>query len=409
MTAFSQIGAQQLMIGAAATKTTGAISAMNDGEIGIFTPSGVRVTEATAATIKEFIIVKKTASGGIPLVSSPIKKANIKSAARKVYVTSTEQLSFIGYNSTLNTGSFDVINDNDYHIRISLRSGRTSNHGGLYMKHGFYTSDTSATQAEVSLNLFQALVAEFSKEPDRVIQFSRINSAASTGTLAETYSPVYGSKYVNASAASTVTAGDYVRFGTTDADPIYKVITVSGTVITLDTPYQGTTAVAVATDYITVATADAASFGIKMQGLALPYVTGKLAQDLQVNIFDVTLENFGSTLYTIQTAATPGNGTEKQVKELEFFCQGNEGDYFRMGEPNLFPSRHEATGNYDLIHIVAENQRNDSIVSGATRQHYTLAIPQTAPNYAIAATADDITDVLEVLSFGSTTGALAVT
>src|SRR6218665_481297 len=394
MTAFSQIGAQQLMIGAQATKTTGNISSMNDGEIGIFTPAGTRVTEATAATIKEFIIVKKTASGGVPLVSSPIKKANIKVANRRLYTASTEQLSFIGYNSTLNTGAIDVINANDYHIRLSLRQGRTSNHGGLYLKHAFYTSDTSATQAEISLNLFQDLVAEFSREPDRIAVFSRINGATSTGTIVETYSPVYGSKYVNASAASTLVAGDYIRFGTTTADAVYRVVTVSGTVIMLDTPFQGTTAVASSVDYIAAATALGDDFGIKIQGLASPYRVGRLAQDLQVNTIDITLEGFGTTLYSLTTSATPGNGTEKQVKELEFFCQGNEGDYFRMGEPNIFTPRAEATGNYDLIDIVVENLKTDSIVVGAARQHYTLAIPQTAPNYAVAGTADDITDVL---------------
>ena len=80
----------------------------------------------------------------------------------------------------------------------------------------------------------------------------------------------------------------------------------------------------------------------------------------------------------------------------------------RMGEPNIFDARTEASGDYEFIDLMVEDTMTTSIVSGPIKKRYTLAIPETTPNYAIAGTADDITDVLEVLAFGTATGALAL-
>jgi hypothetical protein len=432
MATFSQKDIQLLFIGAAATKTTGGISAMNDGEIGIFTPAGARVTEATAATIDKFIIVKKTANSGVPLVSGIINKNNIKLATRKVYTAATEEVVNLGYNGS--AGAIEAINDNHYHIRISLRQGRTSNHGGLYLKHAFYESDLNATQAEIASTLVANIRAEFSKEPDPILKAEALcNDAGAAITVAAgadlTFlSFVNGSKYVTGIIGSggspalgtdeildNITVGDYLRVGTATTAPVYLVVAnTPGTAttpafLTLNSAYVGTsTDIAYgSTEVITAANAATANFGIKLTGIAQAYKVGKLDQDLQPNIFDVTLENFGTTQNVVTTMATAGNGTEKQIKALEFFAQGNEGDFLRMGEPLTFDRRVEASGNYDLIDIVTQEIYADSIVAGPINKVYTLAIPASAPDYAIAATADDITDVLEILA-GTATDALAV-
>lgn len=407
MATFSQSDIQLLFIGAAATKTTTTISAMNDGEIGIFTPAGTMLTESTAATADSFIIVKKTANGGIPLVSNIIKKADIKSAKRVVYTAAVQQVTNVGYNGT--SGSIDVVNNNDYHVRVSLRQGRTSNHGGLYLKHGFYSSDSSATQYEIAEGLFKNLVNEFSKEANKPVKVTMLSDDAGVAIGgSETLTANYGSKYVVSSGTShALVAGDVVRIaGTATTVPVYTVESVSGANIKLTVPYQGTSGATLAAEELTALTG---AFGLVLTGQAAPHKTGKLHNDLSPNIFDVSLEEFGTTTLANSANAIAGNGTEKQVKELEWFLQGNEGEYFRMGEPNLFDKRTEASGNYDLIVLSIVQNYQGSIVSGPIKTSYMLAIPETAPNYAIAATSDDITDVLEVLAFGSATGALAVT
>lgn len=414
MATFSQKDISLLYVGAAATKTTGDIDGMNDGEIGIFTPAGTRITEATAATEDEFIVVKKTANGGIPLVSGVINKNDISSCTLATYTAATDKVVNIGYDGT--SGSIDATNDNDYHVRINMREGRTSNHGGLYVKHGYYKSDASATQEEIASNLHISLVAEFSKEPTQKVLTEILcdeAGAAITGTTT-ILGVINGSRYAALDGTITnVVAGDYVRIGgTATTDPVYKVEEVtSGSSIKLEVPYQGATSTSLAianVEVITAAQAAAAEFGIQLTAVEPNTVVGKLHGDLDPVNFDVTLTGFGTTPNVVGTASTPGIGTEKQVAELEWFCQGNEGDFYRIGEPNLFASRTEVSGNYDLITLVTKENYQGSIVSGPINKSLILAIPETAPNYAVTGTTDDITDVLEVLAFGSANGNLAV-
>lgn len=405
MANFAQKDIQLLMIGQAATKTTGGISTLNDGEIGIFTPAGVRVTEATAATIKKFIIVKKTPNGGVNLVSSPIDKSTITSIGKAAFVASADQVTNIGYNGT--NGSIIVTNDNKYHIRFNFVQGRTSNHGGLYIKHAFYTSDTSATQFEIAHNLLKAASVEFSKEADKLVKSEMLSDDAGAALGgAATLTVTNGSKYVVASSgAHGLVPGDAVRIGgTATTDPVYVVDTVSTTQIKLTTIYQGVSAAGVAGEELTALTG---AFGLKLTGIPQPSRTGKLHGDLSPLIFDITLEGFGGTTFST-TASTAGNGNQKQVRELEFFLQGNEGDFLRVGEPNIFDRRTEATGTYNFIEIRIQELAKNSIVTGPINKHYTLALPVTTPNYAVTGTADDITDVLEVLVYGATNGTLTL-
>jgi hypothetical protein len=323
MSAFSQKDIQLLFVGGNAAATTGAISAMNDGEIGIFTPAGVRVTEATAATVDKFMIVKKTPNGGVPLVSPVVNKKDIKRIYRKVYVPSAEQVSTIGYDGT--NGAIESINDNEYHVRVSLRQGYISNHGGLYLKHGFYKSDISATQYEVASGLLLDLVTNFSKEAEKVIMFEMLLNAAGVAT-AGTTAVVKGSKTIIASVPADYQVGGAVRLGTTTSAATYKVVSIVGNVVTLETRVTAATqtfAIGAARG-ITAANAAAATCGVRATGIASIHVTGKLHGDLMPNIFDISLENFGSTPNVLVTNASAGNGTEKQLKELEWFCQGNE-------------------------------------------------------------------------------------
>jgi len=65
-------------------------------------------------------------------------------------------------------------------------------------------------------------------------------------------------------------------------------------------------------------------------------------------------------------------------------------------------------GGYDLITLQFDTKNVVAFEQPVSPQSIVLALPATAPNYAIAGTADDITDVLEVLAFGSATGDLAI-
>jgi len=76
-----------------------------------------------------------------------------------------------------------------------------------------------------------------------------------------------------------------------------------------------------------------------------------------------------------------------------------------MGEPNIFGYTSMASDiTYRTITIEFQDGRTDSMGYVNTPKVVTLAIPSaTVPNYAVTGTADDITDVLEVLLYGATT------
>lgn len=406
MATFNQKDFQKLFVGGTATKTTGKISAMNSGEIGIFTPAGARVTEATAATVEKFIIVKKRGTTETPLVSGIISKTSILNAIRKSYTAAVDQVTTVGYNGT--SGSITASNNTAYHLRINLRQGLTSNHGGLYLKHAFYNSDSSATEYEIASNLYKGVVNEFSREADKVVKATMLCNNAGTATTG-TVSVVTGSKYCTTTVPADFEIGGLLRLGTATTSSVYKILNIVGTVITLDTPVQETSATyaIAAAEFISASDATAASYGIKLTAVPGVYRVGKLENDLQAELFDVTLAGFGVTPVTTVAGYT-GSGTEKQVKSMEWFLQGNEGDFMRKGEPNIFEQRAEASGNYHLIDLQVQELYNDSMVTNPINKVYTLAIPSPAPNYAISGTADDITDVLEVLVFGAANGNLAV-
>jgi hypothetical protein len=279
MATFSQNDVLTLFVGAAATKTTGAPSTLNDGEIGLFTPAGTRLTEANAATNDEFVIMRGVGAGEIIQVSGIINKNDIVDATANVqaYSAATSKVVSIGYNGT--SGSIDAQNDTDYMVRVNMREGRTSNHGGVYVKHGYYSADSSATQEEIVAGLHLSLVNEFSKEPGDPVLVEAFCDAAGTAISSDssdTIVGVAGSRYLvftDTSADNTfvaTSAGDWIRIGTATTDEVYKIkvgVGVGGGTMELETPLQSAvniTNAATGAEYITNAQAAAGNLGLTL-------------------------------------------------------------------------------------------------------------------------------------------------
>jgi len=418
MSTFAQNHVQQLFVGGTAAKTaSGTLSDANAGEICILSPQGQILTEATALTADAFKIGINR--GGEPdVVSDIIEKAKVKHFGLKTYTAATEQLDYIGYNGT--TGSIEVNNNALYYVRLYMEDlHNRSSSDGKRVKFGTYKSTSSATQESIATGVTKSLIFNFDREAEDQIKFERVCDEAGVGAAgASTVTVTKGSKILEVDAAVTsLVAGDYLRIGGTGTtSPVFKVTEIVGTTaVKIDVPFQGDSAVVAIANVERIAAADAisAEFGIKLTGLPLDFKLGKIKYkksrwETQLD----TTEGFNATPITRSAAATPGTGVVEIVKELEWFTQGNEGEFFRMGEPNIFDARQDAVstvagGGYDLIDILFVNDEVlgiGSLVSAS--KHVTLAIPATAPAYATGA--DDITDVLEVLLAGSADGSLAV-
>lgn len=419
MPAFSQRDITLLFVGKTpVAKTTGAISTLNDGEIGLFTPSGTRLTEANAATATEFIIVQ--GRGSAPAVhSGTIVKADLVAAAckRKVYVAPVEQVDYIGFNGT--SGAIEVIDDNLYYIRLNLDQSRTSNHGGQYIKYGAYRSPlTGTTQGTVAYSLVNSIIGNFSRERDQLIKAERVHNNAGSATTAATgtLTAALGSKYVAATGATITTdfqVGSLVRFGTAVTDPVYKIVTVTDNGATgeleLDVPYQGTsgTFAAGAAEFITPALEAAGDYGIKLTGVEQTWSLPGL--HYKKTIWKTLIDDFGTTTVTNSVAGNPGNGTYEQMAELEWFTQGNEGDPYRNSLPGVITPRAVVSDQgYDQINLRVVSKDFYPVGHTSAYKEYHLVIPNTTPAFADGGTADDITDVLEVLVFGTANGNFAI-
>jgi hypothetical protein len=408
-----------------ANVTTSALNSTfiaNTGEIGIFTPDGRRMTEALAATEKQFVIAQARGAAGEPklLVSEVIDKAKIKSIKSKLYAAAAQQVDYIGYNGT--SGSIEVNANELYYIELYLEEYITSSHDGRYIKHGQFNSNSSSTQVSIANGLVASLVNNFSREPKQLIKFERVTSSTVTGATTGTLAVVNGSKYVTAATDidnGGAVAGDYLVI----SGVAYKIITInvgSAQVAELDIPYQGTTNTAIAdasVGFITAANAAAGDWGLKLTGVAQPWSLEKKFDKVVRWTANLSDDAFGATVVTNSVGASEGTGTYKQVAELERFCQRNSNDHYRIGQPNLFDPRQDAAQltaaqgvGYDVIQIVYEQEEVVGFVGNISPKIFTIATPAadggvaTVNGYNATATGNDITDVLEVLAFGATTG-----
>lgn len=418
MTTFSQNDYQSLLVGksGASLKDAATVNALADGEIGIFTPAGVKLTEAAAASTDRFILAVGRGTGVAPLQTPVINKNKVTSKGKKVTVAATEQVDYIGYNTS--SGAIEVNNSSIYRVRLDIKEAITQNHGGVYVKDMVYKSDASATQVEIANGLIASAIANFSREADKAIKFERVTSSTVTAATTGTLAVVNGSKYVtaatdidNSATTPTMVVGDYLVI----SGIAYKVVGVNvggAQVAELDIPYQGATDAAIAdasVGFITAANAAAGNWGIKMTGVELGFTVGKLSYRKMRWVTTLNTDAFGATPITKSATATLGSGVYEQIAELEWFVNGNNGEFLRMGEPNLF-SRVSLVADepYDLITINFYDERVDTLNHVTSPKVVTLAIPNATPGYAVSGTTDDITDVLEVLLYGAAGGELAI-
>jgi len=394
MSARQQTNVQYLALGDAAALSAGGIDTLNEGEIGVFTPQGVRITGANAAGIEKFIVV--TDRGTEPnLVSDVIETAKIKTAVSKDTVAAVEQKDVIGFNGT--SGAIEEINDNLYMVAMYIQEYLTSNTDGRYIKHFQYKSDLDTTQDEVAIGLVGSAVRNFSREAEDYMDFKALCSDAGAATTVE-FSVAKGSNTAVFAAAPTVAIGDFIRFGTALTDNVYEVKKVVGNNVTLDrcvTDATQTFAVGAAQE-IAAAAGAAADWGIVAEGKPLSFRIGK--EFYKKVRWEYTLTDFGSTNSQREAVANDGVGVYEQIAELEWFLQGHEGEYFRMGEPAIYDARRDVKKtSYNQIDLLFSNDEVVGFQPNVSPKHLTIAVPIAGADYATDGT-DGVAAVLSLIT-----------
>ena len=405
MATFTEKDKTTLFVGKHTAITTGDISTLNDGEIGIFNKAKTgRLLEAT--TDKSFTIVEGKGSG-TPFTSDTINVSDVTKVSVRTAQAAVEKTDFIGWNGT--SGAIEVINSNLYFIRLHIdQSITTSQGGGILVKHGQYKSDATATQKEICQGLYDSLVNNFSREAKPYIAFGRTNSGTVATSVSGDLTVKYGSKFITAATdidqGAEGDVGDYLSID----GVVYKIVSKSGQTATVDVPYTGVSGTVAdgLCGIIAAADADAGAWGIKLEGKALKFSVGKM--NYKKANWKTTIQNFGTTTVTESAGAYPGSGTYEQAAELEFFYKGNDGEYFRKGAPVIFdrPIATVPSSTYHTVTIeVAQN--GGTTTRNKRSKTYMLLIPvaivsgsAVAAPYAVDGESDDITDVLEVLLAG---------
>ena len=414
MTNFSQNQHQLAFVGKDVALTTGNINTLNDGEIGIFTPGGVRYTEGTADANDLFYIVLGKGNGAFD--KSPVfSLGDVTSVNAQAYVAPVAQVDYIGFNGA--AGSIEVNNNTNYRATVTLNSGNLS-YGTQYIKDLIFASDANATQLEIAEGLMVSGTKNMSRDAVKPVSFGLLSDEAGTalGTGVGTGAFVNGSNVVtfgtavdNSTTNAILAVGNYFKVGAATTIPMYKIIAIDipNETITLDRPYAGVTAGAIANNamrQIPVATAVAAECGVSLSTIAPSFVLGKTNPEIVRWNLSLAPDAFGVTTYTT-TAAEPGNGTYAQVAALEHFTVGNNGEDVRDGGKNSygFTSMAVSTETYDCITITFDKGRKGLI---ATSNPQTISLfvdsgKDTNGHYALDATGNDFTDVLEDLLDGA--------
>lgn len=403
-------------------------AATNVGEVAIFDENGVRLTETLAATAKKFVIAVSRGANLPPLQTDVIVKSSMSNTKLEVFDAATEQSVAVGYNGTSGSIADIASYAGELYTDRIIFSMFMSGTDDERIKRGDFQSLLTSTQADVALGVVGSLVRNFDREVSNAagqkpVVFSAICNVAATGNEVDNdVTLTKGSKVIAIGTAAEYNTGtpfvigDYIRLqgvaaGTVAlASPVYKIVGINGLNLTLDRPVDFASVVldvsqaGVQAQGITAAAGAAADWGYVKTATVLDYRVGK-SKYKKVRFESQLSGSFGSTPVTALSNPYDGVGAINKVRELENFLNGYQGEQYRMGQPFLFDSTDNvlastavAGGGYDIISF-----NHEHVLSGFThtvsKKQVLLALPATTPQYALTGTsANDITDILEVLA-----------
>ena len=257
----------------------------------------------------------------------------------------------------------------------------------------------------------QMLLSNNDVMPAQRFAFAEILSTVSTATIGGVTATVTnGSATAILSASSgSVVPGVYLRFGSSMSATtiaLYKVLAVSGTTVTLDSPYVnsqiaiGASIAGLAVAF--VATVGAANCGIRVTEFGNTFNGSNVLEPMPNKILNVSCNvNLSGTPvqnnqivakdYTSSTGApvsgtyTEGNGTYPQVFKKELTAAGYGGFINRIFLPDNFPLYSVSNATYDTIGLQYGTSVTDYTAQGYKAGETLSAIIATPTGSAQAA------------------------
>lgn len=297
------------------------------GQIGIFdAENGGNLNLTGANATNKMIIGQGVAAGRTPVKSHILEKSKIEKVVTKTYEASVAQVTHVGFNGTNGT----IVNgEGDYLLKVV---NVTQGYEPYPIMSASYTADATETEYEIALKL-----AELIRKSPRFFVGADVlvNIATTAPSAAVTGDFTKGSKNATVSAATGISAGDYIRIGSAagTSDPVYVIESISGTDIVLNRPYQGESGTK---DIGTGSTApvDGDEAGLVLTGAV---ATPDSDQGIDIDVEDEVVsfatalsEDFGATEVRNSTAPSIGTGSYLQALTIEKNSQASEGFFYRM-------------------------------------------------------------------------------
>jgi hypothetical protein len=281
--------------------------------------------EDAIATVPTRFVYRNTA--GVLSFTPYFTTANIRNAGCKAYAARTEQITYLGYNGT--SGSLDAANSTYYGLKIILNHTFGMLNNSPIILTVPYKTDATATQYELANGLATIARAVLARH-NACIKVEVINDGAVSNALGTaTVSVVNGGKQIVFSEDMTalVVADTLVRLGGIGAgvQPVYKVVShdsgaAAARVYTLDRPYEGATAAALAANL--AESVIEGNYGLKFTGVSVTDANfNPVTDEPFVVSFELEAGDFTTATVTYSTNPSLGVGTYQQAAAFEAYAQ----------------------------------------------------------------------------------------
>ena len=345
-----------------------------DGEVVTVNKSNV-VVDATNIAAAGLVRLVTNRNGKLRY-SEFFQASTINNKTVSAYVAPTYKSSTIGYNGT--TGNMDTTADRELTIKLYDESKERLFETKDMYSIGHTVIPESATEAEVTSDLFDSLVGN-SQRGEAFVNTSMILSG--TVTAGQNAVVSNGGKTVTfATAVVGILVGSYLSFN----GAFYKVVALANTnkTATLKTAYQGASGTILATNVkaMTPTVALTAQGGIKITVVQREHFRTGVTSYIVFN-YALGITGFEVATITELAQSSQGSGTAKQIAELEWYAEGNQGSTQRMEGalgvgPEFVPSV-VMTNTYKQTIMAIETKAHKTIFGGAPTfdNQITLAVP----------------------------------
>jgi len=371
---------------------------------------GEQLCDASALVAgDQFEVLYMNAAGKV--VKSPMFTwSNLISKSKRAVAALTPQVSSIGYNGT--DGDIVPTNLGNYLVTLGFRDLTKMVGNKRLYKYGSYVAGATATNYNIAIGLADNLAANLAKDAfPRVVVKAVCSYAQVNGDcFDDDVYVVKGSKYLTFKTDSDYSTnevpviGDCIRLGAagvapTVASPVYRVVKTtlahdSTDLIELDRPVTNASGTYVEGTFdatvIRKANAEAATtkWGLVFTGndTDAPFELGKYGINLIFFTVGVS-PDFSTTEVRLDTQAKVGEGTYKQVAQLDWELQNNRREAYRIAEwPVSFTSNASSADTYTYIHSLRFKDNSTETIGGTADSYTTLMIVTIAAADANVAT-----------------------